>query len=102
MMVATIPFSTTPNIVMVVLGTTIHEFACHHTDLAHRNSWMVGPSPTTTERAEGRARAHHRALGYRKRYATSVSMLMMMKIAPTTMVPPSTAGMSWPKIESVM
>src|SRR5919109_3234713 len=33
--------------VMVVLGTTIHEFACHNA-LSPRNSWMVGPSPTMT------------------------------------------------------
>jgi hypothetical protein len=60
MMVATIPFSATPNIVMVVLGTTIHEFACNHADLAHRNSWMVGPSPTMTEeRVDRSARPLH-------------------------------------------
>ena len=34
--------------VMVVLGTTIHEFLAT-ARLAHRNSWMVGPSPTMTE-----------------------------------------------------
>ncbi len=34
--------------VMVVLGTTIHEFACHSAVLPIRNSWMVGPSPTMT------------------------------------------------------
>src|SRR5688572_23668507 len=35
---------------MVVLGTTIHEFACN-VSLAPRNSWMVGPGPTMTEKA---------------------------------------------------
>jgi hypothetical protein len=34
--------------VMVVLGTTIHEFACGQSGLAHGNLWMVGPSPTMT------------------------------------------------------
>jgi len=33
---------------MVVLGTTIHEFVNHTSDLARRNSWMpmvdLGPS----------------------------------------------------------
>ena len=48
-MMVTLPFSLAPNIVMVVLGTTIHEFARNHRGLAHRNSWMVGPSPTMTE-----------------------------------------------------
>jgi len=33
---------------MVVLGTTIHEFASGNRVLAPRNSWMVGPSPTMT------------------------------------------------------
>ena len=40
-----------PLSVMVVLGTTIHEFASSRSGAAHRNSWMVGPSPTMTIRA---------------------------------------------------
>jgi hypothetical protein len=34
---------------MVVLGTTIHEFVRNDRTLAHRNSWMVGSSPTMTK-----------------------------------------------------
>jgi hypothetical protein len=34
---------------MVVLGTTIHEFASGDANFAQRNSWMVGPSPTMTK-----------------------------------------------------
>src|SRR5690242_7317395 len=34
--------------VMVVLGTTIHEFAPQQRFHAPRYSWMVGPSPTMT------------------------------------------------------
>jgi hypothetical protein len=69
MMVATNSLSPTPNIVMDCrrksafadgLGTTIHEFAGNHADLAHRNSWMVGPSPTMTEeRVDGPVRPLH-------------------------------------------
>jgi hypothetical protein len=40
--------NTLPSYVMVVLGTTIHEFACGQRVLAHGDSWMVGPSPTMT------------------------------------------------------
>jgi hypothetical protein len=36
------------SIVMVVLGTTIHEFAYHRADLLHENSWMARPSLAMT------------------------------------------------------
>jgi hypothetical protein len=35
-------------IVMVVLGTTTHEFASDYLVRPLRNSWMVVPSPTMT------------------------------------------------------
>jgi hypothetical protein len=54
------------NIVMVVLGTTIHEFAGSRTALAHRNSWMVGPSPTMTNERVASS-CHVRALHTRRR-----------------------------------
>jgi hypothetical protein len=34
---------------MVVLGTTIHEFASNCSVFAQRNSWMVGLNPTMTD-----------------------------------------------------